>query len=221
MRAMQNASGEHITARSYPIASATAVKAGQVVVLSGGKVTAAVAAQTGALLGVAAENHPGTADALNKRANGEEIMVYDNPGLIFECPVPVVKAASGSATTLVPASGDIAASAADDTYNNSIVVLKKKAADSTNTDAVGVHRTVSDYAKTGTVLTIASGGTPNAGDEYEFYPALGKCIGALDTGIEKLVVSATGATAIRVIGHDFDRSMIRCIASLHTLCHES
>ena len=32
-----------------------------------------------------------------------------------------------------------------------------------------------------------------------------------------LVVSATGATSIRVVGHDFARHMLRCMAALHTL----
>ena len=106
MRPIQNAGGHvGLTARNYPIAAATAISAGEVVKLSAGLVVAAAAAETGAILGIAAENHPGTADALNARANGTEILVYDNPELIFECPVPVIAAASGSATTIVPDSG--------------------------------------------------------------------------------------------------------------------
>lgn len=114
MRPIQNAGGEEcICARSYPVASATAIAAGQVVQLSAGKVVPAIAAQTGAILGIAGEDHPGTADMLNPRANGDEILVCDNPGLIFECPVPTVRAESGSAATLVPAAGEVDANAAD------------------------------------------------------------------------------------------------------------
>ena len=109
MRPIQNAGGEEVVReRSYPVASTTAIAAGQVVQLSAGKVVPAIAAQTGAILGIAGENHPGTADMLNPRANGDEILVCDNPGLIFECPVPTLKAASGSATTIVPATGGLA-----------------------------------------------------------------------------------------------------------------
>lgn len=218
MRPIQNAGGHvGLTARNYPIAAATAISAGQVVKLSGGLVISAVAAETGAILGIAAENHPGTADALNPRANGTEILVYDNPELIFECPVPEIAAASGSATTIVPAVGDVAAAAADDAYNGSVLVLKSKAADSANTDPVGKHIVVTDYAKTGTIITKASGGTPSAGDVYEMYPAIGSAIGGLDAAFSKLLVSATGATAIKVVGHDFDRGMIRLLAVKHAL----
>ena len=219
MRPIQNAGGHvGLTARNYPIAYNTAVKAGQVVKLSGALVVTAAAAETGAVLGVAAENHPGTADALNARANGTEILVYDNPELICECPVPVIAAASGSATTIVPKSGDVASTVADDGYNGAVLVLKGKAAGSTNADPLGKRITVTDYTKSGTVITKASGGAPAAGDEYEMYPAIGSTICGLDSDTRsKLVVSATGATAVRVIGHDFDRHMIRCLAVKHAL----
>ena len=97
MRPIQNAGGEEtIRERSYPVAKATAITAGQVVQLSGGKVVPAAAAQTAAILGIAGEDHSGTEDILNPRADGDEILVCDNPGLIFECPVPTIRAASGS-----------------------------------------------------------------------------------------------------------------------------
>ena len=218
MRPIQNAGGEEVVhERSYPVASTTAIAAGQVVQLSAGKVVPAIAAQTGAILGIAGENHPGTADMLNPRANGDEILVCDNPGLIFECPVPTIKAESGSATTIVPATGSIAAAAADEAYNASVLVLKSKAAGSTNTDVPGTRRAVTDYTKTGTVLTVETGGTPAAGDEYEFYPALGSAVCALNAKGTALLVSATGATAVRCIGHDYERRTIRCIAAAHTL----
>ena len=208
MRPIQNAGGEEtIRARSYPVAKATAITAGQVVQLSGGKVVPAADAQTAAIL--------------NPRADGDEILVCDNPGLIFECPVPTIRAASGSAATLVPASGDIAAGAADDAYNAAVLVLKSKAAGSSNTDKPGTRRAVTDYAKSGTVLTLETGGTPAAGDEYELYPALGSAVCALNAMATALVVSATGATAVRCIGHDYERHTIRCIAAAHTLAAKS
>lgn len=77
-------------------------------------------------------------------------------------PCPTIKAASGSAATLVPASGDIAAGAADDAYNAAVLVLKSKAAGSSNSDKPGTRRAVTDYAKSGTVLTLETGGTPAA-----------------------------------------------------------
>ena len=100
MRPIQNAGGEEtIRARSYPVAKATAITAGQVVQLSGGKVVPAAAAQTAAILGIAGEDHSGTEDILNPRADGDEILVCDNPGLIFECPVPLWSSPAAAAET--------------------------------------------------------------------------------------------------------------------------
>ena len=218
MRPIQNAGGHMgLTARSYPIAAATAVSKGQVVKLSGALVVTAAANETGAVLGVAAENHPGAADVLDPRADGTEILVWDSPELISECPVSVIAAASGSATTVVPASGDVASAVADDGYNSGVLVLVAKAANSANTDPVGKRITITDYTKSGTVIAKASGGTPSAGDKYELYPAVGSTICGLDSGRQNLVVSATGASAMRVIGHDYDRHMIRCMAVKHAL----
>ena len=137
MHPVQNADGGSVlqTARNYPIDAATVIDAGAVVKLSGGKVVLAAAAETGGILGIAAEFHSGTEDALNLRANGTQILVCDNPTLIFECAAPTIKAASGSATTIVPTTGDVDASAADDAFNNAVLVLKEKAANSGNTDA--------------------------------------------------------------------------------------
>lgn len=222
MRPIQNAGGHvGLTARNYPIAYNTAVKAGEVVKLSGGLVVASAAAAAAPILGIAAENHPGVADALNARANGAEILVYDNPQLIFECPAPVIAAASGSATTIVPAVGDVDANSANDAFNNSVLVLISKAADSTNADPIGKHIPVTDYTASGTVITKASGGTPSAGDKYEVYPAVGAAVGGIasldSTTLSKLVVSTKGATKIKCVGHDYDRHMIRLMAVEHSL----
>ena len=82
MRPVQNAGGHvGLTCRAYPVGTSTALSAGEVVKLSAGLVVAAAANETGPILGIAAENHPGSADALNVRANGAEILVYDNPDL--------------------------------------------------------------------------------------------------------------------------------------------
>ncbi len=218
MKPIQNADGHvGLTARNYPIAEDTAIKMGQVVKLSVGKVTAAAAAETGAILGIAAEDHPGIPDPLNPRANGTEIRVCDNPGLLFECHAPTVKASGGSATTLAAAVGEIASAISDDAFNGGMLVLVKKAVGSTNTDPLGVRIPISDYAKSGTTFTKPGGGIPSAGDTYELYPPIGSAVGALDEAAENLVFRAAGATSIRVVGHDFARHMLRCMAALHTL----
>ena len=94
MYPVQNADGGSVlqTARNYPIDATTEIQAGAVVKLSAGKVVLAAAAETGGILGIAAEFHSGKEDALNLRANGEWIRVCDNPTLIFECAALVVVA---------------------------------------------------------------------------------------------------------------------------------
>lgn len=222
MHPVQNADGGSVlqTARNYPIDAATVIDAGAVVKLSGGKVVLAAAAETGGILGIAAEFHSGTEDALNLRANGKWIRVCDNPTLIFECAAPAIKAASGSATTIVPETGDVDASAADDAFNNAVLVLKSKAANSGNTDAVGTQIVVTDYAKTGTVMTKASGGAPSAGDVYEVYPVIGAAIGGVASLGDKrlgITLKTVGATKLRCIGHDYERGTIKLMAIGHAL----
>lgn len=222
MHPVQNADGGSVlqTARNYPIDATTEIQAGAVVKLSAGKVVLAAAAETGGILGIAAEFHSGKEDALNLRANGTQILVCDNPTLIFECPAPTIKAASGSATTIVPETGDVDATAADDAFNNAVLVLKSKAANSGNTDAVGTQIVVTDYAKTGTVMTKASGGVPGAGDVYEVYPVIGAAIGGIASLGDKrlgITLKTVGATKIRCIGHDYERGKIRLMAIGHAL----
>lgn len=222
MKPIQNAGGHvGLTARSYPIAYNTAISEGEVVKLVNGLVVASAAAAAAPILGIAAENHPGTEDALNTRANGVEILVYDNPELIFECPAPSFAAASGSATTIVPASGAVDASASNDAFNDSVLLLISKAAASTNTDPIGKKIPVTDYTASGTIITKASGGAPSAGDTYEVYPKLGAAVGgiaSLDTTyLSKLVLTAKGATKLKCVGHDFNRHMIRLMAVEHSL----
>ena len=222
MYPVQNADGGSVlqTARNYPIDATTEIQAGAVVKLSAGKVVLAAAAETGGILGIAAEFHSGKEDALNLRANGEWIRVCDNPMLIFECAAPTIKAASGSATTIVPATGDVDASAADDAFNNAVLVLKEKAANSGNTDALGTQIVVTDYAKTGTVMTKASGGVPGAGDVYQVYPVIGAAIGGVASLGDKrlgITLKTVGATKLRCIGHDYERGAIKLMAIGHAL----
>lgn len=217
MHAFQNAGGHvGLSARPYPINSNTAIMAGTVVKLSGSLVVKAAAAETGPILGIAAETHTGVEDALNIRSNGEEILVYDNPELIFECAAPELPAgAGGSATTLVPTG--LAAGLANDALNGGKVQLVSRAEASTNTDAINEVRPITDYTASGTVITLPAGGTPAAGDVYCIYPPLGSAICALDSTAQCLVLTATGATKIKVVGHDTIRRRLRCMAVEHSL----
>ena len=210
MRPIQNAGGHvGLTARNYPIAYNTAVSAGEVVKLTGGLVVAAAANETSPILGIAAENHPGTADALNPRANGTEILVYDNPELIFECPAPTFAASGGSATTVTATTSEVAVTTAD-AFNGGFLV-----------SPAGKKRAITDYANASTTntFTVPSGETAAANDVYTLYPQIGCKAGfRLDsTTLSKIVLNATGCTMLKVVGHDFDRKMVRLMAVMHSL----
>ena len=178
----------------------------------------------GKILGVAAENHLGAADALNPRANGTKILVWDAPDLIFSCPVPTFTASGGSATTVTAST--LAAFSADD-FNGGYLKLVKKGSGSTNTDPIGTVKRITDYAynSTGTVstFTVDSGATACSGDVYELYPPRCFAKGNLDADGsgnvvgQKLVLTATASLPIKVVGRNEDLSEIYVMANLHAL----
>ncbi len=193
-----------VSAREYDIAYNTAISEGQVVKLSAGLVVAADAGETGAILGVAAENHSGTPDALDPRADGTKILVIDDPSAVFQCKAPKVTALASSATTLEVTA--LKVFAADD-FNGGYVKLVSKASDSTNTDPIGKVRRITDFAldanpATKGVLTIESGGAACAGDVYELFPPIGFAKGNLSSTKDALVLTATASLPLRVIGGD-------------------
>jgi len=209
MKPIQNAGG-HVgcTARPYPIAYNTAISAGAVVKLSAGLVVLAAANESGAILGIAAENHPGAADALNLRANGTEILVYDNPELVFECPAPTFAASGGSATTVTAATSAVASTTAD-IFNGGFLVSPK-----------GNKRAITDFANASSTntFTVPSGETAAASDVYTCYPPVGFITGyRLNTTFDGLILSNTGLSNIKVVGYDFERKMVRLMAVLHAL----
>lgn len=209
MRPIQNAGGHvGLSARPYPIAYNSAIKAGAVVKLSGGKVIPAIAAETGAILGIAAESHPGVADALNPRANGVEILVYDNPELIFECPAPTFAASGGTATTVTAATSAVACVTAD-AFNGGWLVSPK-----------GSKREITDFANASTTntFTVPSGETAAAGDVYKLFPPIGATgVANLDSDRMGLVLTGAGCTKVKVVGFDTDRGMVKLMAVEHAL----
>ena len=215
-----NASGGPILSeRSYPIAKATEVSVGQVVKLSVGKVVPVTASDTSAILGIAAETHTGAEDALNPRSNGEEIMVYDGPDLVFSCKAPTITVKSGTATTIVADSdGGIAAFAADD-FNGGLLQLVSLAASSTNTDVVGQIRKVSDFADaSGTeTFTVDSAGTAAAGDVYRVYPPIGFAKGGYDSKACRYVLSGAASLGVKVVGWDKEHGLLLMMAKKHSL----
>lgn len=222
MELFQKADGGVLkSARAYPIAYNTAIKAGQVVALTAGLVTLAAQKQTGAILGVALENHSGVADALDPRANGEEIMVCDAPDAIFRCAAPVFEATGGSATTVTT---DELGAFSDDDFNGGLLILVEKDASSTNTDPIGTVKRITDYDyDTGTgsdtisTFTVATGGTAGDGDKFALLPPIGFRKGQLDTARAALNLADTASLALKVVGYDPAERKVRLMSNLHAL----
>lgn len=217
MQLRYDLSGSQVhSAREYDIAATTAIKYGQVVKVTDGLVVAAVAAETGAILGVAAEEHSGASSDFNTRSNGEKIKVFDSPEAVFACPAPVITVTAGSTTTIA-ASGMAAFS--DDDLNGGYVKLVGKAASSTNPDPIGKVRRITDFTATGKIIALDAtlSAAPAEGDTYELYPPFGFGKGNLDSNKVKLVVDATAALPLKVIGRNDETGEIELMASLHLL----
>lgn len=218
MNTVYNANGAQVDSiKEYDIAYNTAVAVGQVVKLTSGLVVLASAGETTAILGVAAEPHPGSADALNPRANGTKIKICDAPNAIFECPAPQITATGGSTTTFVAST---IAAGADNDFVGGKMKLVKKGANSTITDAVGtVYKITGSTAASGTLTTTDTiGGGCTAGDIFAVFPPIGFQKGNLDSGISKLVLTATAAIPFMVAScSETDRNMIQFTAALHQL----
>ncbi|MBP5245329.1 MAG: hypothetical protein K6D98_05235 [Clostridiales bacterium] len=154
--------------KEYDIASATAITAGELVGIDDNLVVKANSGDY--ILGVAAEDHPGTADILNPRANGTKIRVNVTYGAVYSVPSPKYTAAASSATTIVTTSAGLSTSIA-----GACAVLVYKTPTSTNTDKIGAKRRISACAISGATatLTVASGGTACAGDIYALIPDVG------------------------------------------------
>lgn len=206
MRQIMDVSGAVLhSEREYDIAANTAIVPGQVVKLSDGLVVAAVAAETGAILGYALEHHPGTADALNPRANGRRILVQDSPGAIAESPAPVITATGGTSTTITAA---CTVNFAADVFNGGYVK-----------DRNGKVRRITDSAASGSVLTLTveSGDTPSSGDPFIVFLPLGFSAGNLSSDGRKIVLTGTASLPLTVVGRDEARNMIWTVATKHAL----
>ena len=207
--------GVHVSAREYDIEAATAVTEGQLVKLSGGWAVPAAANETGAILGIAAENHSGAPDALDPRADGKKLLVIDDPAAVMQCAAPTVtQSGEGSATTLTAASADLAVFA-DGDFTGGYVKLVSKAEESTNADPIGKVRRIAGFAASGRTFTLESGGAPCAGDVYAVFPPIGFAKGGLGAGRDALVLTAAANLPLKVVGYDRGLGKINLIAKKH------
>ena len=214
MRPSFDGTGSQVQAqRDYQIASNTVIAQDQIVKLSSGKVVLAVAGETSPILGTAAESHSGVADVLNNKATGLTIRVNDSPTQVFEYPAPQVTATGGSTTTFVAST---VAGFADSDFVGGFLKLISKGATSTNVDSIGtIYPITGSTAATGTFTIAAITGAFTAGDVCAVFPPIGFQKGNLDSGISKLVLTASATLPIRVAGQDLNRNVILADVALH------
>lgn len=192
--------------REYDIAENTNVTVGALVKLSEGLVVQAAAGETGAVLGITAEAHTGAEDALNSRSNGRKIIVRDGPGAIFACPAPVVEAHAGGSATSVKFTG--ASGMGADAFNGGYIK-----------DKTGAVRRITDTAEsTGAyTLTVESGAVIAENETFVLYPPVGFSKGNLSADGTGVVLSATAALSIKVVGRDEAAGEVWLMAAKHAL----
>ena len=192
--------------REYDIAADTNVVVGALVKLEKGLVVTVVSAETGAVLGITAEAHTGTEDALNPRNNGTKIIVRDAPGAIFACPAPVVDATSGSNATTVKFTATTGAG--ENAFDGGYIKDKTGA----------IRRITTGSESAGTVtLTVESGDTVAVGDKIVVYPPVGCDKLAVGDDGTTMVITKSGATSIKVVGRDEVTDQIWLMAVKHAL----
>ncbi|MEG1577701.1 MAG: hypothetical protein RR336_02940 [Oscillospiraceae bacterium] len=206
MRQFQDVNGGVIhSEREYDIAPATKIEIGQVVKMADGLVVPAAAGEVGAILGYAAESHNGTEDALNQRADGKKILVQDGPGAIAVSAAPTIKATGGTATTITAAG---IAAFAENAFKGGYVKGPE-----------GFVRRVTASAVAGGALTLTvdAGIVPVKDQIFTVFPPVGFAAGNLSAEGTKIVLTATAALPIQVVGRYEDGNIIYTMATKHLL----
>jgi len=200
MKYLFNASGANQPAIcEFDILGETAVREGEVVCLTGGVIKGNV--KDGVLIGVSAEEHTGTADILNARADGSRLRVNVSPDAVYAVKAMKLSATAGTATTFVCSAAGLTASAAGK------LVLVAKSSTSANTDRIGTQRKISSCTVSGTTatFTIQNGAAPNTGDTYAFIPTIGTAM-CLDGDKDGAVMAnADTDVKLRVVGADAEK----------------
>lgn len=211
MKFYQKLNGEvHVSAREYDIAPDTAISEGQLVKMREGLVVGVDAYESGAILGIAAENHSGNADAIDPRANGKRIFVIDDPSVVMQCPAPEVKVSFGCCNRMEVA--DLKSFEAGD-FNGGYVKLLHKSEGSENADVLGRVRRITGFSCG--VLGLEDGGTPSEGDVYALFPPIGFSKGNLEGESTALTLHGAADLPVMVMGHDLGLGKINLIAKRH------
>ena len=193
----------------YDIAATTVIEKGEVVKLVEGLVVAVGDTdQDDPYLGVATEDHTGSADTLNPRSTGKRIKVWDSPTAVFKCkPNAIVTAASGSTTTAVDAAyGTIA----NDKFNGGYL----KVISATNLVPGRVYR-ITDFATTSGTFTGVFGASVAANDTFLLLPPVLSHGWDLNSDGTTLDLAANGGESIQVEDTESDTGWVYWRLRLH------
>lgn len=188
--------GNHPVIREFRINKTDKFVKGKVVRYSSDNVTGHYT--TGNCIGVAAEDHSGEKDILNARADGEWLRVDVTLGGVYSMPAPEFVATDTAAFGFKCSADGLV-----DTLTGARAVLVKKAENSTNIDAVGTVRDITEISITDGTATIklSTGGTVNIGDVYALLPV--HCSkGYLAADAESFTFVSGSGVSLTVVGCD-------------------
>jgi hypothetical protein len=205
-KASYNLASNHDILKEFDVADAQAIKMGELVRITTGKVVPSGTDYTTPYAGVAAEA---------KTANDGKvrILVYCSPFQVFEVdPISTIVSASASGTVWTDTVYLLNTTA--DKANGGYLVIKEKAAAATGTFRVGDKIAITDSA-TNTLTGVFAGNT-TVGDKGLLFPPIGDVgVTASATNGLTLVWAATSGTALEVVEHDFVRNKLLVMIKLH------
>jgi len=189
-------------AMDVKVESTAVLRPGQVLKMVDGKAVKADTTETGAVVGVCLENHPGAADSMNKRSNGEYVRAACSPSALYACKAPVIMA-------YVEMTGGICDTSMSAAFPENIF-------------AGGHVRRIGD----GKVFEIKSNGVATktldidgdaaSGDKFEVFPPEGFVGGALDSEAQMFSMKAYSADfALRIVGCDIEKGEIYLAPNKH------
>lgn len=197
-----------------PIAAATNVVKGAYMSQAAGLAIAATNGLTTKVLGVTASSHNGAADTLAPWNDDLTMRVYTSPSAVFAFPAPVITATANSTTNLVEASA-VADFAAANAMQGGYLELKTKTSDSAVTSTIGTKKLITASVNATKQFTVAFTGAINVGDTFYCYPPKGFALGEFAADASAMVLTATVAQPIQVVGWDFDKREIHVAAKFH------
>jgi hypothetical protein len=180
--------------REFPIAAATNLKKGEVVVLTAGKVVSAGTTPSN-ILGITAEDHTNSTKLT--------IRVYCSPTAVYKTKAPKLTATSGSTTTF-------AVSTMTTLADSALVAGYIKIKSATNKALEGqVYEVTANTAATGTITTGAMAAAVSANDVAMVFPPFGASfLKSSASPSYDININTTGGTAIQVVDVDPDTEFI-------------